>query len=121
MFPKLIKSTTNNLVELDGIIYKLIPNFVKPKINNFQKNTLKNILKNYEASGLVYFENNKIQPVVYVKDTNTYVWETCCGSASIAYSVISKKKMIEQPSGEKVFVKIQNKDVIYSARCAMLR
>ena len=120
-FPNLIIHKTKDVVELDGIIYKLIPGFVAPKVTASQKRILQKLAIKYPASGIVYFERNQIQPLLFVKATNTYVWETCCGSASIAYTAISNQKVIVQPSGEKVVIKVRGKDIIYSARCAVLK
>lgn len=119
-FPNLIIRKTSDIVELDGIIYKLVTGFVVPKITFEQETTLQVLATNYPASGIVYFKKGKIQPLIFVKATNTFVWETCCGSASIAYASVTERNEIFQPSGEKVLIKIDEKDVIYSARCTLL-
>lgn len=114
-FPKtIILNSTKNFVDFGGICYQLASN------NIDEKKILRDLTKNRPAAGIIYNQKNKIKPLIFVKATNTYVWETACGSASIAYSLVSGKKTIEQPSGIKVKVDVRKKDVIYSVGCRVL-
>lgn len=66
------------------------------------------------AVGIMYITQNKdivLDPVVYVRDTNTIVSETACGSGSIAVALALQQRAfaseysIQQPSG--VFLKVE--------------
>ena len=76
-----------------------------PKISK-QKLTKKLALKllakkyNLPAIGVINYEKNNIKPLIYVKNTDSLVWENACGSGSLAYSLISGYSKIVQPSGQ---------------------
>lgn len=93
----LILSQKENIILMQGIVYL---------ISNDQSIVNKMFLKklageyNVPASGIIRFKSNKITPIVYVKNTNSLVWENACGSGSLAYSVYSGYFKIIQPSGQ---------------------
>ena len=91
----------NNIVLLEGIGYVYLKNREKNP-----KKFLKNLcLKcNLPACGIIYARNNKIFPFVYVKGTNSLFEETACGSGSIAFSILTKKQNIIQPTGKSIRV-----------------
>ncbi|MEK7550344.1 MAG: hypothetical protein AAB535_00960 [Patescibacteria group bacterium] len=60
------------------------------------------------ASGIIFFNRNEIKPLVYVKDTDSLVWENACGSGSLAYFIFSGVKKIKQPSS-KLIIMSKNK------------
>lgn len=97
---KKIKKT----ILLEGIGYI----YLKNKIQN-AKSFLNTLCAQYNlpAFGIVYFRNNKIAPFVYVKGTNSLFEETACGSGSIAFSILTQKRNIIQPTGKIIIV---NKD-----------
>lgn len=60
---------------------------------------------NVPASGIIKYRANKITPIVYVKNTNSLVWENACGSGSLVYSIYSSYSKIIQPSKQEILVK----------------
>jgi len=55
---------------------------------------------------------DKIKPLVYVVETNSYVWETACGSGSVAYYIVkygfrtdTPLIRVTQPSGGEIYVR----------------
>lgn len=90
-----------NIVLLEGIGYI----YLKQKINN-KKQYLKDLCQKYNlpAFGIIYYENDKIIPFVYVRETDSLFKETACGSGSIAISILTKKSCIAQPTGEPIIV-----------------
>lgn len=81
----------------------------------------KDYLISKQAVGIVLLENEdgktKINPVVWVRQTDTLYYETSCGSGSIATGIYkyletkNKEYEIKQVSGYSVFVKIDAKDM----------
>src|SRR3990167_550787 len=60
---------------------------------------------NLPAFGSVVIKDNTIYPRVYVKDVNSCIDETSCGSGSISAAIISGLENILQPSGGVISVK----------------
>lgn len=75
--------------------------YLKRKKRNI-KSYLQNLCKKnaLPAFGLVYLEENKITPYVFVKETNSLFQETACGSASITISLLEGLKNVIQPTGK---------------------
>ena len=67
------------------------------------------------AFGAIVYEKNKIIPYVYVKNVNSFVKETACGSGSIAFSLFSEYKNIIQPTGEVISIRIKKDKIFVSA------
>ena len=116
-FPRsLIKTRQGNTVALRGMTYRVIPG-----IPNNQKATAKKrrllieLAKTAPAAGLVYYEENRIRPLIYVKATRSFVWEQACGSGSIAYALISGTSAIRQPSGGTIRITINKNTIVYKA------
>ena len=57
------------------------------------------------AFGLIQYQDNTIKPYVYVKDVDSLVAETACGSGSIATSIVTGYEDIIQPTGESIHVR----------------
>jgi diaminopimelate epimerase len=102
-FPlNILQKKAENIIQLTGIVYKISNN------TRFTDKTYLNKLANeynVPASGIIISNKNKITPEVYVKDTDTLVWENACGSGSLAYSIFSEVDKIRQPSGEIIEIK----------------
>lgn len=108
-FPlNLIVSKKDNVILLQGIIYLVSNN--ETKIN---KTFLRKLANKYDvpASGIIKFKSNKITPIVYVKDTDSLVWENACGSGSLVYSIYSNLTKIVQPSGQVIRIKMNSKSI----------
>lgn len=114
MLPKsIIKSVSNNLVTLQGIKY-LVKLGLPKKLTTSkkQKKLLRKLTQNCPAGGIVYYQNNQIKLLVYVKSTNTFIWETACGSGSLAYYLVTKQTNIIQPSGKTINIEDFNDKLI---------
>ena len=103
----------NNKVLLEGIGYI----YLKRKIKN-PKKLLSDLCNqyNFPAFGILYSQNNKIQPVVYVKQTDSLFAETACGSGSIAFSILTGKRNIIQPTGKTIIINRINNSFTVSAK-----
>lgn len=107
----------NNTVLLEGIGYI----YLKNKIKDPKKLLAQLCFQyNFPAFGILYFQNNKIEPVVYVKQTNSLLEETACGSGSIAFSILTKKQNIIQPTGKEIRVEKYENIFCVSAEVAKL-
>ena len=111
------------LVKLDGIVFLVIEDKIylnDKELKEYSFNLLKKYkLTKYEASGVIYLDNNKIKPIVYVKDINTLFIETACGSGTAAigiYKSFISKKSIEldviQPTGKVIKVKTRFNEIV---------
>ena len=103
---------------LEGIGYI----YLKEKVKN-KKKFLRNLCLKYgfPAFGIIYFQNNKIEPFVYVKETDSLFAETACGSGSIAFSIMSNKSKILQPTGEIITVFKKNNTFIVKAKITIFK
>ena len=114
--PKIVEK---NIVLLDGIGYLIQKK--SASIKQFEEKARFYCKQfNLPAFGLVEYQENKIYPTVYVKDTNSLVKETACGSGSIAFSTYSDLSEIIQPSGEKISVIINEANNIITV-CAKVK
>jgi hypothetical protein len=66
-------------------------------------------------SGIIY-EGNKILPFVYVKETDSFIKETSCGSGSIAFSIYSGIQEVIQPTQEKIYIERDRNTFLISAK-----
>ena len=41
-----------------------------------------------EAVGVIWYKNNKINPIVWVKNINSLFYENACGSGSLAFGIL---------------------------------
>jgi hypothetical protein len=57
------------------------------------------------AFGAIVYEGNRIDPYVYVKEVDSFVRETACGSGSIAFSLFSGYREIIQPTKKVIEVR----------------
>lgn len=112
---KLVSTMTLNRVSLGGITFLVIDRLPKNQVllANEQE-LLQQMLFNSPAAGIVFYQNNQIFPVVKVKKTNTLVWESACGSGSVAFYLISGCSKIKQPSGAILTVSRENGTLLLS-------
>lgn len=107
--PLSVPRIENDVVYFDGICYVIRKGLRTSKLlRRMERKTLETLCENRPAAGIIFYEENKIQPVVYVKATKTTVWENACGSGSIAFSLMVGAGDVLQPSGE--VIKIRTKD-----------
>jgi diaminopimelate epimerase len=98
-------SNTITLIELNGIAHFLSPN-LNPTESQLKKLIQKYpITKTFPAVGLINYQQKneityKITPLIFVKETNSYILETACGSGSIAVLLNQNKAKLNiiQPS-----------------------
>lgn len=71
------------------------------------KKGLVNLSKKYNlpAFGVILYKANQSTPYVYVRNTDSLVAETACGSGSVALSIVTGFKNIGQPNGGSITVK----------------
>lgn len=101
------------IVTLQGIKYQIIAGLqTSQNISTQNRQLLQTLATNFPASGLIFYEKNQIQPLIYVPATNSYVWENACGSGSLAYSLITGNKQVIQPSGEMISFQFTNKNIV---------
>ncbi|OGJ37988.1 MAG: hypothetical protein A3A82_00810 [Candidatus Pacebacteria bacterium RIFCSPLOWO2_01_FULL_47_12] len=105
-FPRtLITSQTKNEVCLQGVRYQLIAGFPDSQTLTIeQRSTLTQMLSYDFAAGFIFYEGDRIIPVVAVAGTKTLYWEQACGSGSLAYWAISGCSNVLQPSGEYLLI-----------------
>lgn len=109
----IIVSQNDSLIKLQGITYLLIAGFPDNKIiSPMVKQKLIKLAQNTTASGLIYYEQSKIIPLIYVPATDSYVWENACGSGSLATALFTRKSNITQPSGQVLSFSFTNKNII---------
>lgn len=78
------KNNTYSAMVFDGIVHIIVPD--SPKNQSFINdilNTAKNKILS-DAYGVMFLEDSKLTPVVYVVNTDSIIWESSCGSGSMA-------------------------------------
>ena len=76
---------------------------------------------NLPAFGGITYKKNKIIPYIYVKEVDSFIKETACGSGSIAFSIFSGYNNIVQPTGKSIKVKIKKDRCIISAEVKRIK
>lgn len=97
--PKVIRD--RSIVLFDGIGYVCSDNPVVPT-----QSYLADLAEEFKlpAFGIARFQGDSLQPYVYVKQTDSVIPETACGSGSIALSLITGSRNITQPTGQRINV-----------------
>lgn len=97
-----------NIILFEGIGYMLINKKNKIKMS---KEFASNLAEKYNlpAFGIIIYKKNKITPYIYVKEVDSFIKETACGSGSIAFSLFSRYKRIIQPTGKTIYIRIGRK------------
>jgi len=100
---------TSDRVSLGGISFLIINRIPKNQmVTDFEQESLQELLLSSPAAGIVFYQNSQIYPVVKVAETNTLVWESACGSGSVAFYLVSGCSKIIQPSGAILTVSREN-------------
>jgi len=117
-----------DLVSLEGISHIIVENSVSPfdkenYKNNFIEFRDKLELQNEEAVGVMWTNQEEdgsisMEPVVWVKETDSYYYETSCGSGTVALALSIAKKSdlnyqeykIYQPSGKYITAIVERDD-----------
>ncbi len=105
------KGESYTLVTFDGIVHAVLWNFL-PSEEHFKeiKKEIKNHISPFECLGVMYYDEKKqyLTPLVYVEQVKTLVWESSCGSGTVAVaSALAQRKQqsinslcLHQPAGE---------------------
>lgn len=111
------------VVKLRGIIFRLICGLRNSKkLKPLEEAWLEKQAQTSPATGIIFYDQQTIQPVVFVKATQSLVWESACGSGSVALYALTGEKLFKQPSGatlqiiaqdDKLQVIINSKDILY--------
>ncbi len=82
------------------------------------KKRLAQLAKKYSlpAFGSISYQNDKLVPYVYVKNTNSLFEETACGSGSIVCSILTGYSKIIQPTGESISIRQRGDIFIVGAK-----
>ena len=99
-----------NIINLEGIGFYISNTQVVPNLEKFAKKY------NQPAFGFIYYKNSQIFPTIFVKETNSLISESACGSGSIAFNIFSGLNKIVQPTGEIITVEFKNKLTYISAK-----
>jgi diaminopimelate epimerase len=104
-----IRSIIDNKVEMDGITFFIVPNCENRKEI---ADKIINENKDYCCVGVIFYTENEITPVVWVRDVNTTYWENSCASGSMAFAAWrgDGEYKIIQPSQD--FFKVNVKDSV---------
>lgn len=96
------------MVIFEGICHLIVPG--KPRDQEFVDNTIKMAKEVCPcgAWGIMFLEGSNMVPAVYVENTNSLVWESSCGSGSMAAAVYLSRNekdgiftyTLFQPGGE---------------------
>lgn len=102
----------NNVVLLSGI------GFIYLKTEQDFAKLLPSLCAKYKlpAFGAILYENKQLVPYVYVLETNSLFKETACGSGSIAFSILTGKEYIVQPTGKIISVMKNDNTFIVTAK-----
>lgn len=107
-----------NIVEIEGITHivlneeqskKYLNN--KEKLKDYAKEMISKIKINDKAIGVLFTEIKdkfiKLYPIIWVKDIDTFFYETACGSGTVAVGACSTENEIAvlQPSGYEITTK----------------
>ena len=109
----IILKVDKNTVYLEGITYQVIIGFSKKKIlTSRMRDSLFRLASPSPASGLIFYENNQIMPLIYVKPTDSYVWENACGSGSLSAALLTNQSDIIQPSGQIISFQFKSQNIV---------
>jgi len=97
----------DNIILFEGIGFILFDSKEKTDV---KKKLALNLCDRYNlpAFGVIIYENNRITPYIYVKEVDSFVKETACGSGSIAFSILTDRNEVIQPTGEKIWVEVED-------------
>lgn len=123
----LADGTKTTIVDLGGITHVIIQGEF-PAGDYEQRHrdiTTELHLEGCGVVGVVWFQQNRntvtIHPVVWVKDVDTFYYETSCGSGSIATAYVTGLDSIIQPTGQSIEVSIAKELVTLASKMQVIR
>jgi hypothetical protein len=114
--PQVIRD--RNIVLFDGIGYVCSDNPVVPT-----QTYLADLAEEFKlpAFGIARYQGDSLQPYVYVKQTDSVIPETACGSGSIALSLITGARNITQVTGQRITVLRNGNQFTVTAKVAKMK
>jgi len=111
------KNFSVKIVDLGGIVHIVIDSsFPEDHIKQHRLLTDSLGLRAKAAVGVVWISNDgdklRIDPVVWVRDIDSFFYESSCGSGSIAAAAVTGIKQIVQPTGQIIFSSIDDDIVV---------
>ena len=104
------------LVRMEGIIH-LIAEDTAPS-EAFVEQALAAVARlSPEAFGVMFLQEDSLTPAVWVRETQSLVWEGSCGSGSLACGWYRTQKRLPMPDGEVRCAFLQRGGVIETAFC----
>ena len=115
---QLADGTTVQVVDLKGIVHILLEGRIPDGDNNRWERHRSIVteldLNNREAVGVIWCrrQGNKltIEPLVWVRDVDTFYFEQACGSGSISAAAANNPAAITQPTGQDILVRFDRSD-----------
>lgn len=113
------------IVDLGGIVHVVVDSPF-PKDYMEQHSLLTNFLglRSKAAVGVVWTSNNgdklRIDPVVWVKEIDSFFYESSCGSGSIAAAAVTGMKQIVQPTGQIIFSSVDDDIVVLESEMEVI-
>lgn len=116
------------LVDLGGIVHVVLFEAFVDDVQTYQQThrevvqTLR--LESREAVGVVWakmqLDGVSIDPVVWVRDVDSFFYEGSCGSGSIAAAAVAKTSQVYQPTGKTIAVDITQSAVALSSEMEVI-
>ncbi len=116
-----------SLIDLGGITHVVIKDDFPKKDYKTQHKNIRQLLKlkTQNAIGVCWIKKNKksikIHPVVWVKQINSFFYESSCGSGSIAVSKANGLSKIIQPSGSTIYALHKPKGISLQSRMDIIK
>ncbi|PLX26209.1 hypothetical protein C0580_00450 [Candidatus Parcubacteria bacterium] len=115
------------MVDLGGIVQIVIEgNFPKNSYKKQHRKITSDLnLTQKNAVGVCWIEKNnskiKMHPVVWVRDINSFFYESSCGSGTIAVGKVSKCKSVIQPTDQNIDINIIGNNISLSSEMEIIK
>lgn len=121
--------TPASIVDLGGIVHVVIEGKfpADPDEYSAQHRHVVNQfnLGDRDAVGVVWYEKSQdavvMHPVVWVRESNTFYYESSCGSGTIAVGRVTGVPSIVQPTGMSISAEISEDSVVLKSEMEMVR
>lgn len=106
------------LIKLNGIAHFVVKDTCTEAGMKKELQTLMSLykkeIKEFPAVGLIRVDGIQMKPLIYVKQTNSWIFETSCGSGGLAAFIVSKQDCCQfiQPSGSILIVSSEESSFI---------
>jgi diaminopimelate epimerase len=126
---RLSSGQTATVVDLGGIVHVCVQAKFPEAVNQYRaahRTIMSELgLATREAVGVVWYERQddtvKIHPVVWVRDVDTFYYESSCGSGTIAIGRVTGAHDVVQPTGQAISVDITNNGVKLESEMEIVR